>query len=66
MPDVPVQAVPGDLIDTRAGKHLVEVMVLVSHQDFSKVVAGTAYALVPENPDPDHQWKVVDGVSLKR
>jgi RNA polymerase sigma factor (sigma-70 family) len=63
-PDVPCQISMS--FYTNHSRNLCELEVVIPSAEYSKMVSGVAYSMHPVNGKKGYEWKVRDGVTLKR
>ncbi len=51
---------------THGPTNLREILVAIPPQEYAKMAKGVAYAIHPVNAVVDYQWKVKDGLKIKR
>jgi hypothetical protein len=51
---------------TGGPSNLREILVVIPPQEFAKMAKGVAYTIHPVNAAADYQWKVKEGLTIKR
>jgi hypothetical protein len=63
-PDIQCRVTMGLLTDPM--QKIREIEVLIPPYEYRKMVPGVPYTIHPMNSDPDHQWKVLEGVTITK